>query len=329
MGTRIQYPVSSIQYPASSIQNPLSSFQERAGTRPPALLVVHPGALGDVLAGISVLQLAKNRFPRLHVLCQEGIGKVLFRLHLADKTWATESAVFASLYGNPSEAAARFLNDHQAVLLLSMSPDLKRAVQSVYSGPLHQISPQPPPSCRVHVADHLLSELRQIGLLEPGRQEAPARDLRRLNADPARILIHPGSGSRKKMWPFPHFLEVAHRLSEEGLQVEFLLGPAESYLKAVVESSGIPILLTDDLMVVLDRLLEAGALIGNDSGISHLSALVGVPTVAVFGPTDPSRWAPRGRSVAIVSAEDKELSLERVRSETVLDAFFQLTGRSR
>jgi ADP-heptose:LPS heptosyltransferase len=40
--------------------------------------------------------------------------------------------------------------------------------------------------------------------------------------------------------------------------------------------------------------------LGHDSGVAHLSALVGTPTVAMFGPTDPARWAPRGPAVTVI-----------------------------
>jgi ADP-heptose:LPS heptosyltransferase len=47
-------------------------------------------------------------------------------------------------------------------------------------------------------------------------------------------------------------------------------------------------------------LARCAAFIGNDSGITHLAAAVGAPTLAVFGPTDPALWAPRGKAVRVV-----------------------------
>jgi ADP-heptose:LPS heptosyltransferase len=43
--------------------------------------------------------------------------------------------------------------------------------------------------------------------------------------------------------------------------------------------------------------------IGNDSGISHMAAALGLPTVAIFGPTDPRVWSPRGEKVVVVRKE--------------------------
>ena len=45
-------------------------------------------------------------------------------------------------------------------------------------------------------------------------------------------------------------------------------------------------------------------MIGNDSGMTHLAAAVGTPVIAVFGPTDPAVWGPRGKKVRILWGSD-------------------------
>ena len=56
----------------------------------------------------------------------------------------------------------------------------------------------------------------------------------------------------------------------------------------------------DDLYELAQWLARARLYIGNDSGITHLAAAVGTPVVAVFGPTDPAVWGPRGDHVRVV-----------------------------
>ena len=69
----------------------------------------------------------------------------------------------------------------------------------------------------------------------------------------------------------------------------------------------------DDLGELADGLAGARVYIGNDSGITHLAGAVGTPTVALFGPTDPEVWAPRGERVRCVRQEPiTELAVERV-----------------
>jgi ADP-heptose:LPS heptosyltransferase len=57
----------------------------------------------------------------------------------------------------------------------------------------------------------------------------------------------------------------------------------------------------DDLYDLACWLATARVYIGNDSGITHLTAAVGTPVVALFGPTDPRVWAPRGPAVQVIA----------------------------
>ena len=52
---------------------------------------------------------------------------------------------------------------------------------------------------------------------------------------------------------------------------------------------------------LVDVLSQAGAYLGNDSGPTHLAAQLGVPTIALFGPTHPQTWAPQGPDVTILA----------------------------
>ena len=133
------------------------------------------------------------------------------------------------------------------------------------------------------------------------------KDLRATDADGNRIVLHPGAGSREKRWPLERFFELAGKLSSAGIRPSFLVGPAETDLAERIRQNRWPLLTTEDLCELIDHLRGAGALVGNDSGVSHLAAYIGLPTVAVFGPTDPGRWAPKGRAVAAVAPEKRDL----------------------
>jgi ADP-heptose:LPS heptosyltransferase len=63
----------------------------------------------------------------------------------------------------------------------------------------------------------------------------------------------------------------------------------------------------EDLYELGCWLRRARLYIGNDSGISHLAAAVGTPVVAMFGPTDPAVWAPRGEHVTVIRAPGGDL----------------------
>jgi ADP-heptose:LPS heptosyltransferase len=117
------------------------------------------------------------------------------------------------------------------------------------------------------------------------------------------VVIHPGAGSPRKRWPLEKFLALAERLAAGGRPPEFVTGPAEEDLAGRLARRGIAIHRPADASALLDRLRQAAACIGNDSGVSHLAAWIGRPTVAIFGPTDPVRWRPIGPAVAVVRPE--------------------------
>jgi ADP-heptose:LPS heptosyltransferase len=123
------------------------------------------------------------------------------------------------------------------------------------------------------------------------------------------LAVHPGSGGRQKCWPAASFYAVMRRLHAQ-LQVSFMIieGPAEEKTAGVFQKSlaELPHMRIRNLeLCLVSAILSQSALfIGNDSGITHMAAALGIPTIAVFGPTDPAVWAPRGKSVSIVRSFD-------------------------
>ncbi|MBE3557646.1 MAG: glycosyltransferase family 9 protein [Ktedonobacteraceae bacterium] len=130
----------------------------------------------------------------------------------------------------------------------------------------------------------------------------------------ASVAIHPGSGSARKCWPVARFAAVIAALwqREQGIPVLLLGGPADhERLAELLHHTGTPprpdllrVLLDKPLLDVAGELCGCRGYLGNDSGITHLAALLGLPTLALFGPTDPHVWHPQGRFVRILSAPD-------------------------
>jgi heptosyltransferase-3 len=104
-------------------------------------------------------------------------------------------------------------------------------------------------------------------------------------------VIHPFSGSPRKNWPLEKFRALARGI-ERRMPVEWCAGPDDPPLAGAVR--------IDDLYELACWLARARLYIGNDSGISHLAAAVGAPVLALFGPTDPRIWAPRGPNVRVM-----------------------------
>lgn len=119
------------------------------------------------------------------------------------------------------------------------------------------------------------------------------------------VLVHPGSGGRRKIWPLAKWWGLIRLLRiEKRLPVLMILGPADDHLDGLAGASrelGVRLIVDQGLCRLSAFLAEGRLYVGNDSGVSHLAAAVGVPSVIFFGPTDPRVWAPRGTNVRIVA----------------------------
>jgi ADP-heptose:LPS heptosyltransferase len=126
------------------------------------------------------------------------------------------------------------------------------------------------------------------------------------------VIIHPGSGGAHKCWQLDNFLSVARMLAGESAEVVFLLGPAEIErfsAPAIARIEDVGGILTNlSLVDVLAVLSCAAGYVGNDSGITHLAAALGIRTVAVFGPTDPAVYGPLGPAVTILHSHASDFA---------------------
>jgi ADP-heptose:LPS heptosyltransferase len=179
--------------------------------------------------------------------------------------------------------------------------------------------PFPPAGERIHAADWLLRSLAPLGVAgydsweqapwlpaEPADARAALAALAAAGGarPPGRYaLLHPGSGSGRKNWPAPNWREVVRALGIAG-ELVVVAGPADDAALAALEAAWAdagwarPRVLPPLRLGTLAGVLAQAALyLGNDSGVSHLAAAGGAPSVAVFGPTDPAIWRPRGPHV--------------------------------
>lgn len=117
------------------------------------------------------------------------------------------------------------------------------------------------------------------------------------------VIIQPGSGGLNKCWHLDNFLAVAKEIGSKGVEVIFLLGPAELdrfSSKRINDINSVARCFMDlSLTQVLGLLSCADGFVGNDSGITHLAAGLGIRTLAVFGPTNPAVYRPIGPAVKV------------------------------
>ncbi len=150
-----------------------------------------------------------------------------------------------------------------------------------------------------------------------------------LGAGPV-VGIHPGAGKNKNRWPASGFASVSNALRKElGARILVIGGPADSEAIDTMLSAldFKPVLLSgeslDRVAAVIKRL---SLFICNDTGVLHVSAAVGCPTLSLFGPTDPSKWAPLSGRVTTLRASDSDL--KHLGEDKVLEAARERLARS-
>jgi ADP-heptose:LPS heptosyltransferase len=136
-------------------------------------------------------------------------------------------------------------------------------------------------------------------------QEAATRltSIRMLSSRPL-VIIHPGSGSRHKCVDSKLLTDLFKKYRSNGILPLVVAGPADvDQVTALRLGCCEPFRVMQDLDLVsmAGVIGHADCFIGHDSGLTHLAACLQVPTVALFGPTDPIRWAPRGSHVTVVT----------------------------
>jgi heptosyltransferase-2 len=304
------------------------------------ILVIRPGALGDVLLTLPALQALSAAFPQAPIELMGNLAVVQWLpgrsvIHAVSSFDRVDLSALFQPEAMPVPSLQEYLDSFDLILSYATAPEhvFARNLARVARGV--RLLDARPPAGHVHMSLRLQQPLAELGvgvdagdpalhLMPTDRQEA-ARWWEAHGLDDAPVVaIHPGSGSPAKNWPAERFAAVASHLQRErGARLLLVSGPADEAAVATVRQcmegrystpqqrgpsvplrpEQDPVLLHDLPLPLLAAILSRCRLyVGNDSGISHLAAALRVPTVAIFGPTDPDVWAPRGPAVRIVRA---------------------------
>jgi ADP-heptose:LPS heptosyltransferase len=138
------------------------------------------------------------------------------------------------------------------------------------------------------------------------------------------VLMHPAAAFDSKQWPARKFARTAELLNARGLRTIAVASAGErGVLDQLMAESKVEIACFDDLSLpeITALASRATVFIGNDSGIAHIAAAVGTPTVVIFGPSNVDHWRPwtdapnevvRGELIASVGVEEVAAAVERI-----------------
>jgi len=245
-------------------------------------LAYHEGTLGDLVLSLpAILSLSK----RLHLAARPFAQELLQDMGLFERLLSTEAPLLRGLYSSSPESLREFFCQYERVCLFSQKGSALE--QALRRAAPHLVLIQRRPAGKGPL---WLRQLRQAG----GRLRLP-----RQGTPPAGYAcLHPGAGWEGKRWPLERFLQLEGLIKRHlGLECLWLLGPAEQALGQALR--GRP-LLEGSLRELRQALQGAALYVGSDSGPTHLAAWLGVPTVAVFGPTDWRLWRPVGRALRLL-----------------------------
>lgn len=295
---------------------------------PRNILIFHAGALGDLVLTWPMILGVARVMPqcRVIVITHGQKGKLVEQVLRVESRDVEEG--WSNLFGDaplPGKAG-KLLARARLVISFVADEDSEWALRVRSLSPEAQVLcllTRPPANFQKHTTDFLLERLEGDpilhsaagGMLDSIRKSG----LGTRTFDPAGpVVVHPGSGSDTKNWPVPRWVEVIQALDRPA---RVLLGEVEmeKFLKkdrdalAKVGWGGAEIVEPADLLGLLNALTGAAGFLGHDSGPSHLAAMLGLPTLALFGPTDPAVWSPVGPRVAAVRHEPlDELGVEPV-----------------
>ncbi len=259
-------------------------------------LIIRPGAIGDCILALPAMEHLRDSYTEVWVAPQNAP-----LIRFADRVRAIP-ATGLDMLGipgiEPPPALLRELESFDSIVSWygAARDDFRAAVSGLPFTFLKALPDAP----GVHAADWFLAQAGGRGPAVP-RLECP-------RGNGGFAVIHPFSGSPKKNWPLERFRALAERLP---MPVRWCAGPEEELDDAVRFES---------LWDLACWVAAAGLYIGNDSGITHVAAAVGTPVVALFGPTDPCVWAPRGPCVRVIRAVEPGGVMDSIAVEPVAEA---------
>ena len=299
----------------------------QAFQNPSRLIIMHQGALGDFLLALPVFEGLHHLHPDLRLNFWTHLNHVALvatRPYFGEAHSADGPELTPYFHDELWQKAAgpAFFQDAHAILVFGQARarTLAERLSQRLSSRVAWIQSFPDATCHEPVCRFLVRQVQQAGW--PIVETVPRLDPSSAEKDFVKkwfrergwveppVVLHPGSGGVRKMWPLQRWWELLRWLRyRQQAPVVMLMGPADGCLKTLAGEAGkLGVTLAQDLSLPrLAALLAACRLyLGNDSGVTHLAAAVGAPCIALFGKTSAAVWAPTGQNVRVIESQWRE-----------------------
>ena len=297
------------------------------------ILILKPSSLGDVVQALPVLRLLKLHFPDSEIhwwievrsaLLLEGDPDLAGIFRFDRKRWARP------WHWGELASSIREIRRHRFDLVIDLQSLIRSGAvawlaNGAFTVGLHDWRELTPgfydvsvsrPNPETHAVDWYLEALRALGvpvhlnfewMPERPAVAAEVEELWSLQGHPW-IALLPGARWDNKRWPLEHFQNLIRTLrrQHEGLRFVILGSGADHPLGAAI-STVAPEACLDltgrtTLLQLIEVLRVCRGVVTNDTGPMHVAAALGVPTVGIFGPTEPRRTGPYGQLENILRA---------------------------
>jgi ADP-heptose:LPS heptosyltransferase len=298
------------------------------------ILVVRRGAIGDTVVTLPTLDLLRDKYKNAYI---EVIGnpqywEIAYKRYYVDCVSSGDTKITKEFYtkeGLIDNEIGRYFSSFDLILAYITDPEgtVTQKLQKAGSKRIIVYPPFPNEEAGIHAVDYTAFALTELGI-EATSPLYPTLHLNIEDTDFASsfllqfdlrkpiIAIHPRTFGIKG-WRRESFINLGKWIEKDlGGQVVWILGPAEEEtLEAIRNDFPLyQILSFTPLPKVASVIKRASLYIGCDTGISHLAAAAGTPVIALFGPTNPHIWGPRGKRVLVLKAKNLyEIPEERVK----------------
>jgi len=274
------------------------------------VLFVRPGGIGDAVLLVPTIQSLRRAFPDavVEVLAERRNFEVFQLCSEVKRTWCYDlpGDLFEVLRGRYD-----FVIDTEQWHRLSavMTRLIRSSVKIGFSTNDRKrlFSHDVPYSQDRYEVDGFLNLLEPLDVSQAGGSEVPflfidpsirrrARELLGDSRTLPLVAIFPGASIRERRWDVEKFRAVAEALAKEGIGIVVVGGQedAEAGSKIVNGGMGLNLAGRTSLVETAAVLARSNLLISGDSGVLHIAIGLGIPTVSLFGPGRPEKWAPRG-----------------------------------
>lgn len=309
-----------------------------------SVLLVRPGGLGDLLVSLPSIALVREKLPeaRLTLACRTDYGRLITEAGLVDDlvsvdsrrlSWLFDASGAAEMDASSGSDDARQEPFSTIVGWMRKSGILEIPHSPTGMGIRAVVAPDSAPDepwSRYFLRRtlDLFGDTRPVESLLPrlGRLHLSRRTIDEglaafgfVGVEGEALIVHTGSGSRRKRWPPERFLGIMRRLSGQGRRGVCVTGDAEEGEAADLDDRAMPPgwvrVRRPDVVSLAGLLSGAGLFLGNDSGAAHLAGACGCPAVVLFRDEFAPLWRPYGETRLVSAPAMEDIATERVWAE--------------